>query len=63
MLLWYLSQNGLTGNDVKVAWIDDGEEALKKFKSNPNVAAWVSWTPYINDAANPTHRTTFPTLD
>ncbi len=53
MLLWYLSQNGLTGNDVKVAWIDDAEEALKKFKSNSSVAAWVSWTPYINDAADP----------
>ncbi len=53
MLLWYLSQNGLTGNDVKVAWIDDGVEALKKFKSNSSVAAWVSWTPYINDAADP----------
>jgi NitT/TauT family transport system substrate-binding protein len=52
MLLWYLSQNGLTGNDVKVAWIDDGEQALAKFKSNPNVAAWVSWTPYINDAVD-----------
>jgi NitT/TauT family transport system substrate-binding protein len=53
MLLWYLGQNGLTGNDVKVAWIDDGVKALKVFQSNPNVAAWVSWTPYITDATDP----------
>lgn len=52
MLLWYLAQNGLTGNDVKVAWIDDGDKALKEFKNNKDVAAWVSWTPYINDAAD-----------
>jgi NitT/TauT family transport system substrate-binding protein len=53
MLLWYLGQNGLTGNDVKVVWIDDGLKALKLFQSNANIAAWVSWTPYITDATDP----------
>jgi outer membrane protein OmpA-like peptidoglycan-associated protein/ABC-type taurine transport system substrate-binding protein len=52
-LLWYLAQNGLTGNDVKVVWNDDGESALKLFKSNSEIAAWVSWTPYINDVLDP----------
>ncbi len=60
MLLWYLSQNGLTGNDVKVAWIDDAEQALARFKGNPNVAAWVTWTPYINDAVNPSSPSYIP---
>lgn len=52
-LLWYLAQNGLTGNDVKVVWNDDGEKALKLFKQNSEIAAWVSWTPYITDCLDP----------
>jgi ABC-type nitrate/sulfonate/bicarbonate transport system substrate-binding protein/outer membrane protein OmpA-like peptidoglycan-associated protein len=52
-LLWYLAQNGLTGNDVKVVWDDDGGKALKLFKKNNEIAAWVSWTPYINDCLDP----------
>ena len=52
-LLWYLAQYGLTGNDVKVVWDDDGGKALKLFKQNNEVAAWVSWTPYINDCLDP----------
>ncbi len=52
ILLWYLAQNGLTGNDVKVVWIDDGDKALEVFKKDKNFAAWVSWAPYINDVTN-----------
>jgi len=52
-LLWYLAQYGLTGNDVKVVWDDDGGKALKLFKENGEIAAWVSWTPYINDCLDP----------
>ena len=52
LLLWYLSQIGLTGNDVKVVWVDDGDKALEMFKNDKNIAAWVSWTPYINDVVN-----------
>jgi len=48
-LLWYLAQNGLAGKDVKVVWVDDGDKALKLFKSDDRIAAWVSWTPFIND--------------
>jgi outer membrane protein OmpA-like peptidoglycan-associated protein len=48
-LLWYLAQNGLTGKDVKVVWVDDGDKALKLFKNDGRVAAWVSWAPFIND--------------
>ncbi len=58
MLLWYLAQNGLTGNDVKVVWIPDGPTALQVFKEHPTggiglgkeeIAAWVTWDPFIND--------------
>jgi ABC-type nitrate/sulfonate/bicarbonate transport system substrate-binding protein/outer membrane protein OmpA-like peptidoglycan-associated protein len=58
MLLWYLAQNGLTGNDVKVVWIPDGPTALQVFKDHPaggigigkeEIAAWVTWDPFIND--------------
>src|SRR5208337_2477402 len=51
MLLWYLAQNGLTGNDVKVVWIPDGSTALQVFKEHPaggiglgkeEIAAWVT---------------------
>jgi outer membrane protein OmpA-like peptidoglycan-associated protein len=48
-LLWYLAQNNLTGNDVKVVWVDDGAKALQLFKNSPEIAAWVSWKPYISD--------------
>ena len=52
LLLWYLSQNGLTGQDVKVVWIDDGDKALTLFKGRSDIVAWVSWTPYINDVVD-----------
>ena len=51
-LLWYLAQNGLTGKDVKVVWVDDGDKALKLFKGDTRIAAWVSWTPFINDVVD-----------
>lgn len=52
LLLWYLAQVGLTGNDVKVVWVDDGEKALQMFKSDKNIAAWVTWSPYLKDVTN-----------
>ncbi len=53
MLLWYLAQNGMTGKDVKVVWVDDGDKALEMFRDDARIVAWVSWTPFINDVANP----------
>lgn len=52
LLLWYLSQNGLTGKDVKVVWIDDGEKALDLFRKDDRIVAWVSWTPFIDEAVD-----------
>lgn len=52
LLLWYLAQNGLTGNDVKVVWVDDGPKALELFKNDGRIAAWVTWTPYLNDVVD-----------
>ncbi len=52
LLLWYLSQNNMSGQDVKVVWIDDGDKALSLFKKDPRIVAWVSWTPFINDVVN-----------
>lgn len=53
MLLWYLAQNNLSAKDVKVVWIDDGEKALEAFRSDSRIVAWVSWTPFINEVADP----------
>lgn len=53
MLLWYLAQNGMTGKDVKVVWVDDGDKALEMFRDDQRIVAWVSWTPYINDVVDP----------
>lgn len=53
MLLWYLSQNGMSGTDVKVVWVDDGEKALDMFRNDSRIVAWVSWTPFINEATDP----------
>lgn len=52
LLLWYLAQNGMTGQDVKVVWVDDGEKALDLFKKDDRIVAWVSWTPFINEVAD-----------
>jgi NitT/TauT family transport system substrate-binding protein len=49
MLLWYLAQNNLTGNDVKVVWEGDGQKALKLFKEHSEISAWVTWTPFLSD--------------
>lgn len=49
MLLWYLAQVGLNGTDVNVVWIDDGDKALETFHNDKNIAAWVTWTPYLTD--------------
>jgi len=48
-LLWYLAQSNLTGSDVKVVWVADGEKAVKMFQKDRRIVAWVSWTPYITD--------------
>ncbi len=49
-LLWYLAQNGLTGKDVKVVWVDDGDKALKLFKSDtPTSPPGSRGRPIIND--------------
>ena len=53
LLLWYLAQVGLTGNDVKIVWIDDGDKALRAFKNDPEIAAWVTWSPYITESVDP----------
>jgi NitT/TauT family transport system substrate-binding protein len=60
MLLWYLAQNGLTGQDVKVVWVDDGDKALKMFKGDDRIAAWVSWTPFINDCLDSSSKSYVP---
>ncbi|HTX72846.1 MAG TPA: ABC transporter substrate-binding protein, partial [Rectinemataceae bacterium] len=52
LLLWYLAQNGLSGQDVKVVWVDDGPKALKLFKSDSRIAAWVTWTPFLTDVVD-----------
>ena len=52
MLLWYLAQYGMTGNDVKVVWVDDGDKALELFKNSPEIVAWVTWSPYLQDVLN-----------
>ncbi len=51
-LLWYLAQLNLSPHDVKVVHIDDGPKALKTFKDNAGVAAWVTWTPFLTDAVD-----------
>ncbi len=53
MLLWYLAQVNLTAQDVKVVWVDDGEKALDLFRKDSRIAAWVSWTPFINEVSDP----------
>lgn len=52
LLLWYLSQNEMSAQDVKVVWIDDGVKALELFKKDSRIVAWVSWTPFINDVVD-----------
>jgi len=54
MLLWYLAQNGMSGQDVKVVWVDDGDKALQLFKKDERIVAWVSWTPFIDEVTNST---------
>jgi len=49
-LLWYLAQLDISPADVKVVHIDDGPAALKTFKDNKGIAAWVTWTPFLTDA-------------
>jgi outer membrane protein OmpA-like peptidoglycan-associated protein len=51
-LLWYLAQLDINPLDVKVVHIDDGPKALKTFKENAGVAAWVTWTPFLTDAVD-----------
>jgi NitT/TauT family transport system substrate-binding protein len=49
-LLWYLAQLDIKPSEVKVVHIDDGPKALKTFKENAGIAAWVTWTPFLTDA-------------
>lgn len=52
-LLWYLSQDNLSGSDVHIVWEPDADKALKLFKTNEIIAAWVSWSPFLADCQNP----------
>lgn len=57
-LLWYLAQLDISPLDVKVVHVDDGPSALKTFRDNKGIAAWVTWTPFLTDAVeegNPGH--------
>lgn len=49
-LLWYLAQLDISPRDVKVVHVDDGPAALKTFRDNKGIAAWVTWTPFLTDA-------------
>jgi ABC-type nitrate/sulfonate/bicarbonate transport system substrate-binding protein/outer membrane protein OmpA-like peptidoglycan-associated protein len=49
-LLWYLAQIDVNPLEVKVVHVDDGPKALKTFKDNAGIAAWVTWTPFLTDA-------------
>ncbi|MFA6504712.1 MAG: OmpA family protein [Treponemataceae bacterium] len=60
LLLWYLSQNGMTGQDVRVVWIDDGDKAMELFKKDDRIVAWVSWTPYINEVVDSASKNYIP---
>jgi len=60
LLLWYLSQNGMTGQDVRVVWIDDGDKAMELFKKDERIVAWVSWTPYINEVVDSASKNYIP---
>ena len=49
-LLWYLAQLDISPKDVKIVHVDDGPAALKTFRDNKGIAAWVTWTPFLTDA-------------
>ena len=51
-LLWYLAQLDINPLDVKVVHVDDGPKALKTFKDNAGIAAWVTWTPFLTDVTD-----------
>lgn len=51
-LLWYLAQLEISPQDVKVVHVGDGPEALKVFRDNPGIAAWVTWTPFLTDVVD-----------
>ena len=51
-LLWYLAQLDISALDVKVVHVGDGQEAMKTFKENPGIAAWVTWTPFLTDVVD-----------
>ncbi len=48
-LLWYLAQNGISPFDIKVVYIDDGPKALETFRKSGEIAAWVTWNPFLRD--------------
>ncbi len=48
MLLWYLAQVDINPLDVKVVHIDDVQKAFDVFKTNKEIAAWVTWEPYLS---------------
>ncbi|MCX7024872.1 MAG: OmpA family protein [Spirochaetes bacterium] len=51
-LLWYLAQLDINPLEVKVVHVDDGPKALKTFKDNAGIAAWVTWTPFMTDVVD-----------
>lgn len=52
MLLWYLAQVDINPLDVKIVHIDDVQRAFDVFKGNKDIAAWVTWEPYLSNIAD-----------
>ncbi len=55
-LLWLLAQSGMGPSDVKMLYLPDGPAAAKAFKSRPDIDAWVTWSPFSEEVADPKSR-------
>jgi ABC-type nitrate/sulfonate/bicarbonate transport system substrate-binding protein/outer membrane protein OmpA-like peptidoglycan-associated protein len=51
-LSWILEQSGVRPDEVKLVYLPDGEKAYAAFKAKKDIAAWVTWSPYLERATD-----------
>lgn len=53
LLLWYLAQVDVDPRQVRVVHLDDTDGAFRLFRDTPDIAAWVTWEPYLSRIPDP----------
>jgi NitT/TauT family transport system substrate-binding protein len=59
-LSWLLAQSDISPKDVKLLYLPDGPKAYQAFKAKKDIAAWVTWSPFLEEASDAQSKDSVP---